>query len=101
VSGKLVYFTALFPYVVLLILGIRGWLLEGAAEGIKYYIYPDFSKLRNMQVWADAASKLLKHKSKFQFHQIFLHFFYNIRPNIFYSEVKIYFEMKDYIRIFF
>jgi SNF family Na+-dependent transporter len=31
-------------------------LLEGASNGIKYYIYPDFSKLGNLQVWSDAAS---------------------------------------------
>ena len=61
VAGKLVYFTALFPYVVLLILGIRGWLLPGAADGIKYYIYPDFSKLGNLQVWSDAACKCVSH----------------------------------------
>lgn len=58
VSGKLVYFTCLFPYVVLLILGIRGWLLEGAGIGIKYYIYPDFSKLKDIRVWSDAAAQI-------------------------------------------
>lgn len=60
VSGKLVYFTSLFPYFVLLLLGIRGWLLEGAAKGIKFYIYPDFSKLKNLSIWSDAACKKYK-----------------------------------------
>lgn len=51
VSGKLVYFTSIFPYVVLLILGIRGWTLPGAYEGIKYYIYPDLTRLKDYTVW--------------------------------------------------
>ena len=55
VSGKLVYFTALFPYLVLLILGIKGWTLPGADLGIKYYLYPNFSKLLEYEVWIDAA----------------------------------------------
>ncbi len=58
ISGKIVWFTSLFPYVVLLILGIRGWLLPGADIGIKFYLTPDWSKLSNVTVWADAASKL-------------------------------------------
>ncbi len=55
----MVYFTAIFPYVILLILGIRGWLLEGAAEGIKFYIYPDFNRLNDLNVWTDAAVQIV------------------------------------------
>ena len=58
VSGKLVYVTSLFPYVVLLILGIRGWILPGADKGIRFYIYPDLSRLRDVKVWSDAASQI-------------------------------------------
>ena len=60
-SGKLVWITAIFPYVVLLVLGIIGWMLPGAADGIKYYIIPDWSKLMDINVWSDAASQYFNH----------------------------------------
>ncbi|XP_033822425.1 sodium- and chloride-dependent neutral and basic amino acid transporter B(0+) [Periophthalmus magnuspinnatus] len=58
-SGKVVYFTATFPYVVILILLIRGATLEGARDGIEYYIgtQSNLTKLADAQVWKDAATQ--------------------------------------------
>lgn len=45
------YVTATSPYIFMLVLLIRNSLLEGAKEGIIYYIKPDFTKMQNTQVW--------------------------------------------------
>nr|CAB3266324.1 sodium- and chloride-dependent creatine transporter 1-like [Phallusia mammillata] len=57
VGGKVVYFTASFPYVILVALLIRGVTLEGASKGIRAYLFPNLSHLAKAQVWVDAVSQ--------------------------------------------
>lgn len=46
----MVYFTAVFPYVTLAILLVRGLTLPGALQGVIFYLYPDPSRLADLQV---------------------------------------------------
>lgn len=46
----MVYLTATFPYVMLVVLLVRGLTLPGAREGIVFYLYPDVSRLTDPDV---------------------------------------------------
>uniref|UniRef100_A0A8C1KUB1 Transporter n=1 Tax=Cyprinus carpio TaxID=7962 RepID=A0A8C1KUB1_CYPCA len=57
-TGKVVYFTATFPYVMLLVLLIRGITLPGAIDGINFYLYPNPARLADPQYMQDSISQV-------------------------------------------
>uniref|UniRef100_A0A3Q3K2Q1 Transporter n=1 Tax=Monopterus albus TaxID=43700 RepID=A0A3Q3K2Q1_MONAL len=57
-TGKVVYFTATFPYVVLFIYLIRGITLHGAINGVKYMFTPKMEQLANPTTWINAATQI-------------------------------------------
>lgn len=50
VNFQVVYFTATAPYILLTAVLIRGVTLPGAADGIKFYLTPDLSRLGDGRV---------------------------------------------------
>lgn len=52
------YFTVPFPYILLTILFVRGVTLPGALRGITFFIYPEWHRLLDLKVWADAAIQM-------------------------------------------
>eukprot|EP00095_Tigriopus_kingsejongensis_P007990 maker-scaffold269_size230758-snap-gene-0.24 protein:Tk07990 transcript:maker-scaffold269_size230758-snap-gene-0.24-mRNA-1 annotation:"sodium- and chloride-dependent gaba transporter 1-like" len=57
-SGYIIWFTALFPYVVMLTLLAKALSLEGAIEGLKAYVHVDWSYMQNGSTWIDAATQI-------------------------------------------
>ncbi|MCK4887124.1 MAG: sodium-dependent transporter [Planctomycetes bacterium] len=52
--GKMVMWAVPLPCLMLLILTIRGLTLEGAVQGLEYYLEPDWESLKNVVVWRHA-----------------------------------------------
>ena len=57
-TSRVAVFTALFPYLPMLALFIRGMTLEGAWYGLRYYLVPDLHRLLNRKAWIQAAGKV-------------------------------------------
>uniref|UniRef100_UPI0037E6F7C5 sodium-dependent neutral amino acid transporter B(0)AT2-like isoform X2 n=1 Tax=Semicossyphus pulcher TaxID=241346 RepID=UPI0037E6F7C5 len=57
-SVKVMYFSSIFPYVVLFCFLVRGLLLDGAYEGIIYMFYPKLEIWADVQVWRQAATQV-------------------------------------------
>ncbi|XP_077457306.1 sodium- and chloride-dependent GABA transporter ine isoform X1 [Stigmatopora argus] len=57
-TGKVVYFTALFPYFILFALLINNIQLPGAKEGMLFFVTPVWSKIFEVKVWVNAAAQV-------------------------------------------
>lgn len=57
-SGKVVYFTATFPYIVLIILMIKGCTMTGAVDGIIFFLKPTWEKMSQVVTWRKAAGQM-------------------------------------------
>lgn len=56
--SKVVYFTVLIPWLLLIVFVVRGMTLPGAMDGLAYYLTPTFSKLLDPQVWLSAYTQI-------------------------------------------
>lgn len=56
-STKIRYFTASFPFVLIVVFLGRALTLEGAEKGLQYFFRPNWSELKNSNVWINAASQ--------------------------------------------
>lgn len=57
-SGYIIWFTALFPYVILSVLLVRAVTLDGAGTGLLYYITPKWHLLLTSGPWIDGATQI-------------------------------------------
>ncbi|KAL0477308.1 sodium- and chloride-dependent GABA transporter [Acrasis kona] len=57
-TGLVAYVTVPLPFILLFILLGRALFLEGAVQGIVYYLYPDFSLLLDARIWLAAAGQI-------------------------------------------
>ncbi len=56
--GKVVLITVPLPWLLLIILFFRGMTLDGAFEGVKYYLTPEWSKLLEAKTWLAAYGQI-------------------------------------------
>ncbi|XP_074034900.1 sodium-dependent neutral amino acid transporter B(0)AT3 [Leptinotarsa decemlineata] len=57
-SGKVVYVTATFPYLVLIIFFFRGVTLKGAGDGLRHLFTPTWHIILDPVVWLEAGTQI-------------------------------------------
>ncbi|MBD3370082.1 hypothetical protein GF402_06950 [Candidatus Fermentibacteria bacterium] len=56
--GKVVYFTVLIPWALLIVFIVRGLTLSGSGAGLSFYLTPVWSKLMDARIWLAAISQV-------------------------------------------
>ncbi|XP_056621950.1 sodium-dependent neutral amino acid transporter B(0)AT2 [Triplophysa dalaica] len=57
-SGKVMYFSSLFPYLVLICFLVRAFLLKGSVDGIAHMFTPKLEIMLETKVWREAATQV-------------------------------------------
>ncbi|MEQ2175253.1 hypothetical protein GOODEAATRI_016270, partial [Goodea atripinnis] len=57
-SGKVMYFSSLFPYLVLICFLARALLLKGSIDGIRHMFTPKLEIMLEAKVWREAATQV-------------------------------------------
>lgn len=57
-STKIRYFTASFPFVLIVVFLGRALTLEGAEKGLQYFFRPNWSELGNANIWINAGGQV-------------------------------------------
>ncbi|KAH7938393.1 hypothetical protein HPB49_023168 [Dermacentor silvarum] len=55
---QIVWVTAIFPYICLFVLLVRGVTLHGSIDGLLFYVTPDWSQLLKPKVWIAAGTQV-------------------------------------------
>lgn len=58
IDKQIVWFIAMFPYLIMGSLLIRAVTLEGAGDGIKYLITPRWESLMNSDTWVEGTTQI-------------------------------------------
>lgn len=56
--GRVVYYTVIIPWVLLLVFIIRGVTLPGAGAGLAYYLTPEWGRLLSGDIWLAALTQV-------------------------------------------
>lgn len=57
-SGKVVYVTATFPYIVLIVFFFRGITLKGMSDGVRHLFTPKWHTILDPVVWLEAGTQI-------------------------------------------
>ncbi|MCJ7447737.1 MAG: sodium-dependent transporter [Bacteroidales bacterium] len=57
--SKALLLTVPLPFILIVIIALRGFSLPGGKEGVEYFLKPDVTKIVKLDVWAAAASQVI------------------------------------------
>jgi solute carrier family 6 GABA transporter-like protein 1 len=57
-SSKIIWFSAITPYVILTVLAVKALSLDGALDGVKFLFTPDWDRLAYAECWIDGGTQI-------------------------------------------